>query len=189
MLTLLTTWKTGRSLIADRIRVSRTPLATFVDGVGRSRPGDVVRVPGTAVFLYSQRSTTPPGLAALLRSTNAMHEWVYVVAIVTDDVPRVHPIRRLEETDLGHGVHQVILHYGFMEPTPVAADLDRHLHLSVSSTDYFLGRESVRSTERPGMARWREALFRLMSRNATDVATYFQLPAERVIEIGVRVDI
>ena len=81
------------------------------------------------------------------------------------------------------------LHYGFMEQTPVADDLQAHLHIAPSSTDYFFGRETVRSTERPGMARWREVLYALMTRNATDVGTYFHLPAERVVEIGVRVEI
>ena len=120
-----------------------------------------------------------------------MHERVYVVSvIVADDVPRVHPVRRLE----------VDRARSWRPPGRAAlrvhgADVGRRRPghatsaCSPTSTDYFLGRESVRSTDRPGMARWREVLFALMSRNATDVATYFHLPAERVIEIGVRVEI
>lgn len=121
ILALLTTWKTGRALVDAGIRARRTPLAAFVASVNRRGAGKVVRVPGTAVFLYSHRGTTPPSLAALVRSTGAMHERVYVVSIVGDDVPRVHPARRIETTDIGHGVQHVALHYGFIEPTHVAA--------------------------------------------------------------------
>ncbi len=183
---LFTTWNTGRSLVSARIAVTRTPLSTFMSGVAR---GHVVRVPGTAVVLYSQRETTPPSLAALVRTTGTLHENVYVVAIVIDETPRVHPSRRIVANDLGHGAHHVTLHYGFMEETRVADDLDTHLQIHLPSTDYVLGRESVHSSSRPGMARWREMLYALMVRNASDVATSFHLPADRVFEVGTRVEI
>jgi KUP system potassium uptake protein len=112
-----------------------------------------------------------------------------VVSVAGADAPRVRPERRAKSKDLGHGIHQVELCYGFMESTPVADDLAAHLELDPGSTDYFLGRETVRPTDRPGMARWREVLYALMVRNATDAATYFRLPDDRVIEIGRRVDI
>jgi len=183
---LFTTWKTGRNLVTTRIAASRTPLRTFVSSVAA---GDVIRVAGTAVFLYSHSETTPPSLAALVRTTGTLHEDVYVVSIVIDETPRVHPSRRLVLNELGHGAHQVTLHYGFMEETRVADDLETHLQIRRQSTDYIIGRESVRSTSRPGMARWREVLYALMVRNASDVATSFHLPAERVFEVGTRVEI
>ena len=183
---LFTTWNTGRSLVSARIAITRTPLSTFMSGVAR---GHVVRVPGTAVVLYSQRETTPPSLAALVRTTGTLHENVYVVAIVIDETPRVHPSRRIVSDELGNGAHHVTLHYGFMEETRVADDLDTHLQIHPPSTDYVLGRESVHSSSRPGMARWREMLYALMVRNASDVATSFHLPADRVFEVGTRVEI
>jgi KUP system potassium uptake protein len=186
IVTQLTTWKTGRALVAARVRRHRPPLRGFVDELGSTQ---LVRVPGVAVFLYSQPGLTPPSMSAFVDSSHALHEQVYVVSIVPAEVPRVAPEDRVEITDLNRGVHQAELRYGFTEQTFVADDLATHLGLAPSSTDYFLGRESVRSTKLPGMARWREILFALMARNATDVATYFHLPPDRVIEIGRRVEI
>jgi KUP system potassium uptake protein len=189
ILTLLTTWKTGRALVSARIRSDRRPLPAFVQSLANGRRGEVARVPGTAVFMHSHPGITPPSMTALVRSSGALHERVFVVSVVGADTPRVHPMQRVKATDLGHGFHQVELHYGFMEATRVADDLAAHLRLEPESTDYFLGRETVRPTERPGMARWREVLYALMVRNASDAAAYFHLPDERVIEIGVRVEI
>ena len=187
ILTQLTTWKRGRALVAARIRRDRRPLGAFVAGVANER--EITRVPGTAVFLHSQRGVTPSSLSAFVRSSRALHQRVFVVSVIVADAPRVDPTDRVKSTDLGHGFHQVELHYGFMEDTCVADDLATHLGLSPESTFYFLGRETVRSTERPGMARWRESLFALMARNASDVAVHFHLPSERVIEVGMRVEI
>jgi KUP system potassium uptake protein len=186
ILLLFTTWKTGRVLVAEQIRASRTPLRTFIASCSA---GSVVRVAGTAVFLHSQRGTTPPSMAALVRTTGTLHEHVYVVSIVIDETPRVHPSRRVDANDLTNGVYEATLHYGFMEETYVADDLETHLQIRPQSTDYILGRETVRSTSRPGMARWREVLYGLMVRNASDVATSFNLPADRVFEVGTRVEI
>ena len=96
ILTLLTTWKTGRALVGERVIARRPDLATFVAGLADAPPGEVVRVPGTAVFLYSQPGITPPSLAALVRASGALHQHVYVVSVVGADVPRVHPLRRVE---------------------------------------------------------------------------------------------
>jgi KUP system potassium uptake protein len=189
ILTLFTTWKTGRALVSERIQDDRPSLATFVQELAAAPAGEVTRVPGTAVFMHRNVGVTPPGVAALVRSVGALHEEVYVVSVAGADAPRVRPERRAKSKDLGHGIHQVELCYGFMESTPVADDLAAHLELDPGSTDYFLGRETVRPTDRPGMARWREVLYALMVRNATDAATYFRLPDDRVIEIGRRVDI
>jgi KUP system potassium uptake protein len=189
ILTLFTTWKTGRALVSARIQTDRLPLADFVRDVAAAPSQEVARVPGTAVFMHRNPGVTPPGIAALVRAVGALHEEVFVVSVAGAEAPRVLPARRVKTTDLGHGFHQVELCYGFMEATPVAEDLANHLRLEPESTDYFLGRETVRPTDRPGMARWREVLYALMVRNATDAATYFDLPDDRVIEIGLRVEI
>ena len=184
----LTTWKTGRALVAARVRSTGRPLTDFVEELGSAT--QFVRVPGlgVAVFLYSQPGLTPPSMSAFVDSSHALHEQVYVVSIVPGDVPRVAPEDRVELTELTNGVHQVELRYGFMEQTFVADDLATHLGLAPESTDYFLGRETNRSTKLPGMARWRQTLFTLMARNATNIATYFHLPPDRVIEIGLPVE-
>lgn len=183
---LFVTWKTGRTLVSARIAATRTPLATYVSGVAK---GNIIRTPGTSVFLYSQQVTTPPSLAALVRTTGTLHEQVYVVSVLIKEIPRVHPARRVTSQELGSGIHQVALSYGFMDETRVADDLDAHLSIRPEATDYILGRESIIPTNRPGMAKWREALYSLMVRNASDVAQSFHLPTERVFEVGTHVEI
>jgi KUP system potassium uptake protein len=189
VVTVLTTWRTGRSLVASRLGANRLPLADYVASVMRRPPP---RVPGQAVYLFSTTGLTPPALVANLRHNNALHRTVVVLSIVTEDVPHVLGARRLVTTDLGHGFHQAVLHVGFLDDPDVMealADHGGHLGLDLHSVAFVLGREALRVTRRPGMARWREHLFALMSRNATPAANYFGLPPERTLEIGVAVEL
>jgi KUP system potassium uptake protein len=105
----------------------------------------------------------------------------------------VSPLKRAEIAHLGNGFHQVVLHYGFMdEPDVPRALADRVVHelgTDLSTVSYFLGRESLRVTPRPGMATWREHLFALMSRNATNAAIYFKLPIDQTLELGLGVEL
>jgi KUP system potassium uptake protein len=187
--TLMSTWRTGRRLVAERLLRGGLPVERFVASLAESPP---VRAPGAGAYLYSQPGITPPALLANLRHNDALHETVLVISVVTAETPRVHPLRRAEHTDLGHGFHQVVLHYGFMEHQDVPAGLaaaGSELGVDLDTLPYFLGRESLRVTARPGMARWREHLYALMSRNATSAATYFRLPLDRTIELGLPVEL
>ncbi len=186
VVTLFTTWKAGRRLVERRIALRRAPLNEYAAQLGGGR---VKRVDGTAVFLHSQSMVTPPSLLALVRTTGTLHTVAFVVSVAIDSSARVHPSRRVESHAFGSGIHQVTMHYGFMDETRVADDLETHLQIHPSSTDYILGREFVTPTDRPGMARWRELLYALMVRNASDVAASFHLPSDRVVEIGLRVEI
>ena len=124
-----------------------------------------------------------------MRSNGALHEHVFIATVMTADAPQVLPAKRVEHTVHACNLHEVVLHYGFMEPTPVADDLRKHLYIDPATTYYFLGRENVLATGRVGMARWREALFALMNRNTGDISAFFRLPNDRVVEVGSRVDI
>jgi KUP system potassium uptake protein len=186
---LLTTWKTGRALVSDRLHAARTTLGRFAEGLARPVHQRAVRVDGTAVYFSSQRGVAPPSLLANMRANGSLHRSVYVVSVVVADAPRVLVAQRIDVVDHGAGIHEVALHYGFTERTPVAADLEAHLGIDPESAHYFLARESVLATDREGMARWREHLFSLLNRNAADVAAYFELPVGRVVEVGARVDI
>lgn len=191
VLTLLTTWRTGRHVLGDRIRRAQLPLSTFLDSIHDGR--EPIRVPGTAVFLFSVPGMTPPALITNHRHNNVLHEQVIVVAIATDDVPRVLPARRAELTHHGHGVSSLVLHYGFMEEPDVCVGLTEgaasRLRIDPDLATYFLGSESLVVTDRPGMARWREHLFAFMSRNATSAANYFGLPPDRTTTVGMRVEL
>ena len=189
LFTLMTTWRTGRRLVAERLLVGRLPLERFVASVMRKEP---VRVPGSAVFLFSTPRVTPPSLLANLRHNSVLHERVVVLSILTEDVPSVLPVRRFTVEDHGHHIYGVVAHYGFMEEPDVARDLDMiatRLGLDLATTTYFLGRENLRVTDRPGMAAWREHLFLVMSRNATSAAQYFGVPIDRTVEVGIAVEL
>lgn len=191
IVTLLTTWRTGRQILGDRIRGAQLPLADFLERVHRDE--EPLRAPGTAVFMFSVADMTPPALIANHRHNGVLHEQVVVASITTDDVPRVRPERRTEVTDHGHGVCSLTLHYGFMQEPDVCRGLTEgeaaRLNINPNEATFFLGAESLIVTDRPGMAMWREHLFALMSRNATSAANYFGLPPDRTTTLGTRVEL
>jgi len=190
--TVLTTWSRGRKLVRERIRRDELRLEDYIDGLF-SRPDAPLRVPGTAIYLFGDPGGAPPALIANLRHHEALHERVIVLTVVVDHVPRVLPIQRGRVIDCGHGVTGVELHYGFLESPDVPRGLRegtaRHLGIDPYRAVYFLGSETIRSTTRPGMARWRERLYVLISRNANSAADYFNLPPEHTISVGVQVEI
>lgn len=183
---LLTTWFTGRRIVRERAQRGRTPLAEFLDTVPDLAPQ---RVPGTAVYLFGVPGMAPPPLIANLRTNRVLHDRVYALNVITERVPRVDDENRLTQTRYGHGIREVQLHYGFMEEPHVARDLERLVGTDPRDTTYFVGRDSVVVTDRPGMAPWRERLFATLRRNATSAATYFNLPTDRVFEISTRVEL
>lgn len=184
--TVLTTWFTGRRLVRDRAHRGQTPLGEYLDDVMAKSPQ---RVPGTAVYLYGIPDIAPPPLIYNFRSNHVFHERILAVNVITESSPKVHSKRRVTSQDLGNGVEQVQLHYGFMQPPRVGSDLVRHMRVDPVDTTYFLGRESVVITDRPGMAPWREHLFTFLRRNATSAAAYFDLPVSQVIEISSQIEL
>jgi len=189
VVTVLSTWRTGRRLVAERLLRGGLPLERFVEGLADDPP---VRVSGAGAYLFSQPGMTPPALVANLRHNQALHETVLVISVLTGTTPRVRPTGRAETVDLGHGFRQVVLHYGFMEDQDVPrglATVASELGVDLATMPYFLGRESLRVTARPGMARWREHLFALLSRNATSAANYLRLPLDQTMELGMPVEL
>ena len=187
--TLMTTWKTGRGLVAERISARAVPLADFLRAVGSTPP---LRVPGTAVFMTAQARGTPPALAHNLRYNKILHEHVVVLSVTTAQTPHVSLDDRVVVEDLGHDVFDVRVQYGFMQDpnVPLALLQARAKGLAFDPEDvtYFLGRETILVTRRRGMAIWREQLFVLMARNAVRATAFFRLPPERVVELGVQVE-
>jgi KUP system potassium uptake protein len=190
LFTLMTTWKTGRQLVAARLTARAIPIEDFLAEVERTRPA---RVPGTAVFMTAQPRGTPPALAHNLRYNKVLHEHVVTLMVTTQPVPHVPEEQRVVVRTLGQGVFDVIARYGFMEDPNVPEALMRAkehgLDLDEGDVTYFLGRETLIVTRTPGMAMWREKLFVLMARNAVRATTFFRLPPERVVELGVQVEI
>jgi KUP system potassium uptake protein len=190
LFTLMTTWKQGRQLVAARLTARAVPIEDFLSRVAAMRPA---RVPGTAVFMTAQPRGTPPALAHNLRYNKVLHAHVVTLMVTTQPVPHVPADERAVVRSLGHGVFDVVLRYGFMEdpnvPEALARAREQGLELDENDVTYFLGRETLIVTRNPGMETWREKLFVLMARNAVRATTYFRLPPERVVELGVQVEI
>jgi len=188
--TLMTTWRTGRQLVAARIHRGEILLTDLMDAVS---PTPIPRVPGVAIFLFSTPRVAPPALIANLRYNKVLHDRTYILSIRTQDVPRVPPEERSEVIDLGSGVKQIILSYGFMDEPNARLGLTEgavaELQIRPEDATYFLGAESLNVTQNPGMARWREQLFTVMSRNTTRAARFFNLPSARTVEVGIQVDL
>jgi len=188
--TLMTTWKTGRRIVAARLTARASPIEDFVANIPVARP---TRVPGTSVFMTAQPRGTPPALAHNMRYNKVLHEHVVTLVVGTDPVPHVPPDRQISVRALGEGVFDVVIRYGFMDDPNVPEALRRArehgLELDEGDVTYFLGRETLIVTNAPGMATWRERLFVLMARNAVRATSFFRLPPERVVELGVQVEI
>jgi KUP system potassium uptake protein len=187
--TLMSTWKTGRRVLGDRLRSSFIPLSLFLDDVDRTAP---LRVPGTAVFLSSNADATPLALLHNLKHNRVLHQSVIFLTIQTQDVPHVDKEERFELKKLREGFHRVVARYGFMEDPNVPEILERcrplGLEFDVMSTTFFLSRETIIPTKNPGMAIWREKLFAFLSRNAQRPTDFFRIPANRVVELGMQVE-
>jgi KUP system potassium uptake protein len=189
LFTMMTTWKTGRRLVAERLSARAFPLQQFIEAI-RAKPP--IRVPGSSVFLTAQpRGTTPPALYHNLRYNKVLHEHVVVLTVVTAPVPYVRYGERVDVEPLGTGISAVRVQYGFMEdpnvPEALEAAKNEGVPIDLEDVTYFLGRETIIVTDHPGMAKWREKLFVLMTRNAVRATAYFRLPVERVVELGVQV--
>jgi KUP system potassium uptake protein len=188
--TMMTTWRSGRQLVAARLTARALPLQEFLATVAELKP---VRVPGTAVFMTAQPTGVPPALAHNLHYNKVLHRQVIILTVTTVPKPHVPPEERVSMELLGHDLFNVRLQYGFMEDPDVPAALmqvrEQGLPLDPIDLTYFLGRETIIVTRGEGMALWREKLFVFMSRNAVRATAFFRLPPERVVELGVQVEI
>jgi len=189
--TVMTTWRQGRGILFNRLRASSVPLKPFLDSMFVEPP---TRVPGTAVFLTATPDATPHALLHNLNHNKVLHERVVFLTIEVGDEPMVGAERRIELERLKHGFWKMTLRYGFMQKPDVAYDLTttsrRVLEFDLMTTSFFLSRQTVVPSGRgSGLARWSDRLFAAMSRNAGSAADYFNLPANRVIELGTKLQL
>lgn len=187
--TLLTTWAKGRSLMLERMREAAMPVAVFVNSAANS----ATRVAGTAVFMTSTADGVPHALLHNLKHNKVLHERVILLTVKIEDVPFVKREERCGLKDLGHGFHRVVIRYGFMEEPDVPAALKLVTgcgpEFKMMDTSFFLARQTLLPSSRPGMAVWREKLFSWMLRNAESAMEFFRLPTNRVVELGSQVEI
>jgi KUP system potassium uptake protein len=188
LLVQMATWRKGRELVAARIHRGERPIAEVLD-----ETSDIKRVAGTAVFMFKDLGKAPPALVNNLRHNKVLHKTTLIVAIETAEVPRVRRSERAEITKVEPGVYQVLLHFGFMEEPDVPAALGairiRGLDFDADDVTYFIGRESIVAGKAPGMNPLAEHLFVLLNRGADSASRFFNLPADRVFEVGSQVEI
>jgi KUP system potassium uptake protein len=186
----MSTWKKGRTLLASRIVERLYPLDKFLDHVAHCPPH---RVAGTAIFMTSNRQGTPPTLLHNLEHNKVLHERVILLTVVTSDSPHVDVSKRVSVEQLPQGFLRVTVCYGFMEEPDIPAALseagDAGVMIVPADATYFVGTETLLATKRPGMPLWRERLFVLMSRNALRATSFFKIPPDRVMEVGMQVEL
>ena len=165
------------------------PIELFIQSAAPS----VTRVAGTAVFLATAGDAVPPALLHHLKHNKALHLRIVVLTVETEQVPHVSPEARSEVFPLGEGFYRILLHYGFMDEVDVPAALaqvrEAGAPFKPMDTSYFLARQTLIPSSRPGMWIWREQLFAWMVRNAASAMGFFKLPTNRVIELGSQLEI
>jgi KUP system potassium uptake protein len=186
---LMSTWKRGRMQLGAIQEAGALPLDLFLKGLERNQP---VRVKGTAVFMTSSIEGVPVVLLHHLKHNKTLHETVVLLSVTTRGIPEVPPERGLAIERLGHGFVRVVATFGFMQSPNIPELLTRAAAQGVPfppmDTSYYLGRERLVLTGHAKMSRWRKKLFALMSRNARSATEFFQIPPNRVIELGAQIE-
>jgi KUP system potassium uptake protein len=187
---LMTTWRRGRHVLLETVGGGLMPIDDFLRSLALSSPH---RVRGTAIFLYGNPDATPPALLHNLKHNQVLHERVVLLAVETEEVPHVDPDERVSLEHLGQGFHRVIMRFGFMEEPDVPAGLGalrpQGLEFKPLETTYFLSRETLVRARASRMAAWRRNLFAVMARNARTASSFFQLPPNRVVELGAQIEL
>ena len=187
--TFLTTWARGRKLMIARMNEGAMPVQVFI----KSAANSAARVPGTAVFMTTSPDGIPHALLHNLKHNKVLHERVLLLTVRIEDVPYVETEKRFELEDLGSGFFRLVVRYGFMQEPDVPSAHARvescGPQFKMMDTSFFLARQTLITSPKPGMAVWREKLFAWMLRNAESAMEFFKLPPNRVVELGSQVEI
>ncbi|WP_445326748.1 potassium transporter Kup [Sphingobium sp. AN558] len=185
----LTTWSTGRKLVRRHLQEGALDLDLFIASTAHS----IKRVPGTAIFLSSTTEGVPPALLHNVKHNKVLHQRNIILTVRTERVPLLPLDGRIAHSEHGHGFHRLTLRHGFMEEVDIPAALKTVREcggpITVVETSYFLSRQTLIPSSRPGMAIWREKLFAWMVRNAESPMDFFKLPTNRVVELGSQLEI
>jgi KUP system potassium uptake protein len=185
------TWYSGRMLLRMRIKDDGIPLEPFVEGLLAHPPH---RVGGTAVFMTGNINTVPVALLHNLKHNRILHERVFFLKISIWDVPYVADSERLTMKDLGGQVYLLRASFGFKETPEVnrvmaLAEQQFGHHFDLMDTSFFLARDTVVPSKLLGMSLWRERLFAWMYQNGAKPSDFFNIPANRVVELGTKIEI
>jgi KUP system potassium uptake protein len=187
---LLSTWRRGRALLMRRLAPGAIAVEPFIQSISLHPPA---RVPGTAVFLTAATEGVPHALLHNLNHNKVLHERIVLLTVQSMDIPHVGDEERLEVQELASGFYRMIVKYGFKDTPDVPAALElagKHgLEFSMMETSFFLSRQTLVPISGEGMPLWREKLFAAMARNASSATVFFNIPANRVVELGTRIEI
>jgi KUP system potassium uptake protein len=188
--TIMTTWARGQQLLAGLVRTASPPLEEFLADVARHGP---VRVPGTGVFLSSDPEGTPGSLLHHFKHNKVLHAQVVLLTVLSERVPEVPGGERVGIEPLPHGFVRLVARYGFMQ-TPRITDIlercrEQGLFLATNDMSFYLGRVAMQTNGPSKMARWRKKLFAFLTRNARTATEFFELPLNRVVEMGMQLDL
>jgi len=190
MFVTMTTWKRGREILGKRLNEKIIPEDRFLEIVEEKEP---IRIPGTAVFMDSNPKGTPQALLHNLEHNKVLHERVVLLTLITSHKPYVSDEERFDIREIGENTFRINANIGFAEDADVPKLLGECKiggdTFDIEEMTFFLGRETMLATKKPGMALWREKLFARMSRNAQRAASYFNIPSERVVEIGTQIEL
>ena len=188
--TLMLTWAKGRLIIAAKLHKVMPPVHQFIVDLASHPPN---KIEGDAVYLTGNQNVVPVALAKNVKHNNVIHSRTILLNFQVEDIPRVPNLEKIQTEKLGGGFHRIRARYGFMEDLTLESVLaltrGQGLDLDPETTSFYIGRENLVIAETSAMARWRAALFIFMSRNAADATSFFNLPADQTIEVGVRLEI
>ena len=188
--TLMLTWAKGRRILAGKLRKNMPPVHQFIVDLG-SRPPN--KIDGDAIFLTRSRNAVPVALAKNVMHNHVVHSRTILLNFQVEDIPRVPSLEKIRTEKLGSGFHRIVARYGFMEDSSLSGLFSlasgQGLDLNPETVSFYIGRENLVIAEPSSMARWRANLFIFMSRNAADATSFFNLPADQTIEVGVRLEI
>ncbi|MEO5623317.1 MAG: KUP/HAK/KT family potassium transporter, partial [Dokdonella sp.] len=190
LVALMTSWKRGRDLLLDRWKQDSLPLSSFLARLPQSR---TIRVPGMAIFMTGNSDYVPGALLHNLKHNKVLHERNVILTVETVETPVAEQNERTSVESLGDNFYKLILRFGFVEDPDVPQTLltigQCGLPFDLMDTTFFLSRESIVATDRPGMALWRDKVFAFMQRNAIPATAFFQIPGNRLVELGTQVEI
>jgi KUP system potassium uptake protein len=190
LVVIMVTWRRGTHLLAQKTRRVEVPFDPLVKNL-EGRPPHTV--PGTAVFLTSDPEFAPTALLHNLKHNKVLHEHNVILTIVNEDIPRVETKDRVQMETISDKFMRLVLRFGFMErpnvPRALAIARKQGWQFDIMSTSFFLSRRSVRPDPRSGMSPWQDQLYIFLAHNADDASSYFQLPTDRVVEIGTQVTV
>jgi KUP system potassium uptake protein len=190
MFTFMWTWMRGSAILSSKTHRDSIPMIDLIKMLSKSKP---VRVPGTAIFLTNDPSSAPSSFMHNLKHNKVLHERVVMMCVRTETSPRIPAKARFEVNTLSPDFLQITLHYGYMEsprlPAAIALMRKSGLKFDIMTTSFFVGRRTLKASATSGMPQWQDKLFIAMTKQAASAPDFFQIPSDRVVELGAQMKV